>query len=279
MRILIFALLMLLSISGSQAQNKKQLIEFLVHKNDSMQVMVDSQLKTIADNSKIIAEMQKQAEKLAAQADSLLKFKLTFNSQLEAKDLIIKEMAEKQIAMAMKVDTVLQIQTILKTDTVIKTDTILITDTLVRTDTIRLDPVTVIQTDTVLFLKLDAMQFRIDSLNFELVKKQNLLKITPPIVEIQGSFVEVGQGDCFHLIFKDVNGVSFDFGSANNSLPFDIYSLNTETDAFTLKDNVKEKTVTIVVALLKGVVCDGIDSYDEGKRRFELMPTIIDIRL
>lgn len=279
MRITIFTLLMLLSISGIQAQNKKQLIEFLVHKNDSMQVMVDSQLKTIAENSNTIAEMQKQAEKLAARADSLLKFKLTFNAQLEAKDLIIKEMTEKQIAMAMKVDTVVKIETLLKTDTVFKTDTICKTDTIIKMDTISTEPVTILKTDTALVLKMDEMHFRIDSLNFELARKQTLMKITPPIVEIQGSFIEVSQGDCFHLIFKDVNGVSFDFGSANNSLPFDIYSLNTETDAFTLKENVKDKTVTLVVALLKGVVCDGIDSYDEGKRRFELMPTIIDIRL
>ena len=50
-----------------------------------------------------------------------------------------------------------------------------------------------------------------------------LLLNSIPTITIEGKFIDVSMGDCFHLIFEDSNGENWDFGSATNLTDVNVY--------------------------------------------------------
>jgi hypothetical protein len=98
------------------------------------------------------------------------------------------------------------------------------------------------------------------------------------IKDLRGEFTNVFNGDCLHLLFLDEKGKKWDFGASANAFPYKVYSYNVDNDKFSIDKNFIGKKVTITIADLFGIICNGKSSYDEGKVTYELIPTIIDIK-
>lgn len=244
MRILVIIVLMLIPNLLLFGQNRKQLIEFLVHKNDSLFEVTQSQEKKIEEYSKKLSEALKNHEKLIVQADSLNQVRLRLQNELAKREKAILELSN------------------LKASIVEQTDS-------VADDKRELN-------ETILLMEKEVQQLKqsFDSLRKETDKKDQMLSITPPIVQIRGKFTGVSQDQCFHLLFQDENGVTFDFGNAPNALPFDVY-LKDGSNNFVIAEKLRDKTVTLTLALLNSKKCTAANQPGN----FELMPTIIDVRL
>jgi hypothetical protein len=112
---------------------------------------------------------------------------------------------------------------------------------------------------------------KMDSLN-------TLLLNSIPTRTIEGKFIDVSMGDCFHLIFEDSNGESWDFGSAANLTDVDIYGSFFREGEEVWVIGLTQK-VTLTIADLYGIICNSAGSYDEGRIEYEKMATIIDIKV
>lgn len=244
MRIPVIIVLMLSLNLLAFGQNRKQLIEFLVHKNDSLFEVTQNQAKKIDEHSKKLSDALKNNEKLIVRADSLNKARLQLQDELVKREKAIQELSQ------------------LKASIVEQTDS-------VADDKRELN-------ETILFMEKELQQLRqsYDSLSKETAQKDQMLSITPPIVEIRGKFTQVSQDQCFQLLFQDENGVTFDFGNAPNALPFEVYSKD-ETNNLVIAENLRDKTVTLIIALLNSKTCTAANQ----PAKFELMPTIIDVKL
>jgi len=228
----------------SYGQNRKQLIEFLVQKNDSMFEVTQKQEKTIEEQSKKLAEALQNVDKLTIKADSLNKFRLRFQEELTKRDKAIQELSQLKVSIVKQSDSIADNKRKLN--------------------------------ETILSLEKELQHLKqsYDSLKKLNVQKDQLLSITPPIVELKGKFTKVSQEQCFHLLFQDENGVIFDFGSAPNAFPFEIYRKD-ENNNFVIADNLRDKTVKLIIALLNSKSCN----TDNQAVKYELMPTIIDVKL
>lgn len=237
--VLIFSLNMF-----SYGQTRKQLIEFLVQKNDSMYELTQSQERKIEEQNRKLADALKNNEKLIIQADSLNKARLRLQDELTKREKAIQELSQ------------------LKASIVVQSDS-------VADDKRELN-------ETILFQEKELQQLKqsFDSLRKETAQKDLMLSITPPIAEIRGKFTKVSQDKCFHLFFQDENGVTFDFGSAPNAFPFDVY-VKDENSNPVISENLRDKTVSLIIALLNSKTCTASDQ----PARYELMPTIIDVKL
>ena len=244
MRISIIALLLTLSLTALHAQNRRQLVEFLVQKNDSLYEITQDQTRKISEITAQFAELKKQNDRLINQADSLNILRLTLQTQIKERDNAIRELNELKASIMQRTDSIAGTK-----------------EELLSVINLREQEAT-------------QMQQTIDSLQKENNRKSEIAAIAPPIVRVKGTFTRAYKDDCFHLIFVDENGAVFDFGNANNSFPFDVYIRHEDTGGYSIADAVAAKTVTITVALIHGITCD-----NSGKRTYELMPTVIDVQL
>jgi hypothetical protein len=244
MRIPVIIVLMLSLSIASYGQNRKQLIEFLVHKNDSLFEITQNQAKKIEEHSKKLNDALKNNEQLIVQADSLNKARLRLQEELTKREKAIQELSQLKASIVDQTDSIADNKRELN--------------------------------EAMLFMDKELQQLRqsFDSLRKESAQKDQMLSITPPVVEIRGKFTKVSQDQCFHLFFQDENGVTFDFGSAPNAFPFDVF-VKDETNNPVIAEKLRDKTVTLIIALLNSKTCSGSDQ----PAKYELMPTIIDVRL
>jgi hypothetical protein len=120
-------------------------------------------------------------------------------------------------------------------------------------------------------IESNSLYRKMDSLN-------TLLLNSIPTRTIEGKFIDVSMGDCFHLIFEDSNGENWDFGSAANLTDVDIYGSFFREGEEVWVIGLTQK-VTLTIADLYGIICNSAGSYDEGRIQYERMATIIDIKV
>jgi hypothetical protein len=123
-------------------------------------------------------------------------------------------------------------------------------------------------------LKVDSLQNELDSCQISLMFQSNF---PFPLTKIKGKFIEVSHGDCLHILFKDSEGTIWDFGSANNSVPYDLWEFDNKSGEFMISKNVKGKEFILILADLIAIECNSAGSYDEGRHRYIKMPTILEM--
>lgn len=121
-------------------------------------------------------------------------------------------------------------------------------------------------------IKIDSLQNELDSCQMGLMF-QSVFPIE--LKQIKGKFISASRGDCFHLLFRDSEGKEWDFGSANNSIPYQIWKYNIATDEYSLSKKVINKEYHLVIADLYAIRCNSSESYDDGNIHYVKMPTIL----
>ncbi len=122
--------------------------------------------------------------------------------------------------------------------------------------------------------KIDSLQNELDSCQMSLMFQS---KFPIELKQIKGKFISISQGDCFHILFRDSEGTEWDFGSANNSIPYELWEYDDETNKFSLAKKIIGKEFSLVLADLYAIRCNSAESYDAGNRHYIKMPTIIEM--
>lgn len=231
----------MVSLLATQAQNRRQLIAFLVHKNDSLHAITQKQQQQLETQHLQLTQLQKSQETLKTNLDSLNVLRLSANDQLIEKEKMLAALQEVKNRNNERTDSILE-------------------------SNLRLQQ-QVVATQA----KMNTLALQLQLLSNHNPSENLADKLS--LQEIRGMFTRVFHDGCFHLMFRNEQGAELNFGNATNAFPFEVYTFNADTQTFELSERVRNKTVTLVVGLLWGVLCPR-----RSEQNYVQTPTIIHIQ-